>query len=87
VLSAACMLWRLRRNGFSVNPLQQAVLLTLRRLGPLSLDELTRNTGASWTRAVPGRCRRDPEGTWRRAAQEWKSRPVGTRGPRRLVVH
>jgi len=50
-LSAACMLWRLRRNGVSVNPLQRAVLITLRRTGPLSLEALVLKTCGSWTRA------------------------------------
>jgi hypothetical protein len=51
-LAAACMLWRLRRRGVSLNPLQCQVLIALRKDGPLAMNELfarVRSRGSTWT--------------------------------------
>jgi hypothetical protein len=53
-LSGACMIWRLRRRGVSVNELQRAVLLALRRHRALDVDGIVREAaafGTDWTRA------------------------------------
>jgi hypothetical protein len=54
VISAVCMLWRLRRKGVSVNPLQRQVLFALRKKGPLAFGALVETVSASgteWTEA------------------------------------
>jgi hypothetical protein len=41
ILAATCMLWRLKRKAVAINPLQRAVLIALRRGGPLTIPALT----------------------------------------------
>jgi hypothetical protein len=52
-MAAFCMVWRLRRRGVSVNPLQRDVLIAIRRRGTASLDTLAtdaRTMSAEWSR-------------------------------------
>ena len=52
VLSAACMIWRLRQCGVVVNQLQRDVLLALRRRQGLDFDALVTEAsafGTDWT--------------------------------------
>lgn len=51
-ISAACMVWRLRRHGVSVSPLQRDVLVALRSKNGAKLEELAsraRRYGTEWT--------------------------------------
>lgn len=52
VVSALCMIWRLRRKGVALGPLQLHVLLALRKHGRLQLEalaEATRAYGQEWS--------------------------------------
>lgn len=53
-ISAGCMIWRLRRRGVSINPLQRDVLVALRSKNGIKLEELTQRTRScrtEWTAA------------------------------------
>lgn len=53
IMAAACMIWRLRRRGVSVSPLQRDLLLLLRRSRAISFEKLVRQAesmSTEWTR-------------------------------------